>query len=157
MPTPVWKSACWIRPVVTTKRHASAKFHLPAFGTKLAKRLRYVLLALIAGSVCAQPPQNTGMNPIADSYVKLVLALGETDSDYVDAYYGPPEWKKEAEESKPPTIEILQSAHHLAEQLEKLPEPKGEQDQLRREYLLKQLSALEARVRLLQGEKMTFD
>ena len=30
---------------------------------------------------------------VAEEYVKLVLALGQHDADYVDAYYGPPEWK----------------------------------------------------------------
>ena len=37
------------------------------------------------------------MDTIAEQYVKLVLAMGQHDADYVDAYYGPPEWKKEAE------------------------------------------------------------
>ncbi len=37
------------------------------------------------------------MNTIAERYVKLVLALGQHDADYVDAFYGPPEWKAEAE------------------------------------------------------------
>jgi len=36
------------------------------------------------------------MNPIAESYVKLVLELGERDAGYVDAYYGPQAWKDEA-------------------------------------------------------------
>ena len=40
------------------------------------------------------------MDTIAEQYVKLVLALGQHDADYVDAYYGPPEWKKAAESSK---------------------------------------------------------
>ena len=35
--------------------------------------------------------------PLPERYVKLVLALGQHDADYVDAYYGPPEWRKEAE------------------------------------------------------------
>ena len=33
----------------------------------------------------------------AEQYVKLVLAVGQHDADYVDAFYGPPEWRKEAE------------------------------------------------------------
>ena len=33
------------------------------------------------------------MNALAERYVKLVLALGQHDPDYVDAYYGPPEWR----------------------------------------------------------------
>ena len=33
------------------------------------------------------------MNNIAEAYVKLVLKIGQHDADYVDAYYGPDEWK----------------------------------------------------------------
>ena len=42
------------------------------------------------------------MNTIAERYVKLVLAVGQHDADYVDAFYGPPEWKAEAERRKLP-------------------------------------------------------
>src|SRR6476619_5941003 len=48
----------------------------------------------------AQATKGSPMDTIADQYVKLVLAMGQHDPDYVDAYYGPPEWKKEAETSK---------------------------------------------------------
>jgi hypothetical protein len=33
------------------------------------------------------------MNNIAEQYVKLVLEIGIYKPDYVDAYYGPEEWK----------------------------------------------------------------
>ena len=33
------------------------------------------------------------MNPVAERYVHLVLALGQHHPDYVDAFYGPAEWK----------------------------------------------------------------
>jgi hypothetical protein len=33
------------------------------------------------------------MNALADRYVRLVLAVGQHDASFVDAYYGPPEWK----------------------------------------------------------------
>jgi hypothetical protein len=33
---------------------------------------------------------------LAEQYVKLVLCMGELDSDFVDAYYGPEEWRGEA-------------------------------------------------------------
>ena len=42
------------------------------------------------------------MNRIAESYVKLVLAVGQHDADYVDAFYGPAEWRTEAETRKRP-------------------------------------------------------
>ena len=38
--------------------------------------------------------------------MKLVLAVGQHDADYVDAFYGPPEWRKEAEAAKTPLATI---------------------------------------------------
>jgi hypothetical protein len=100
------------------------------------------------------PP--TSVNEIAEAYVKLVLAIGEHDPDYVDAYYGPPEWKKESKEKKPLNA-IAAEATRLRDQLAKISPPTDEMEQLRRRYLTKQLSALEARVRILNGEHLKFD
>ena len=38
------------------------------------------------------------MNTVAERYVRLVLALGQHDPDYVDAFYGPADWKTQREE-----------------------------------------------------------
>ena len=46
------------------------------------------------------------MNEIAEQYVRLVLAVGQHDTDYVDAFYGPAEWKAEAERQKVPLEKI---------------------------------------------------
>src|SRR6266576_220144 len=46
------------------------------------------------------------VNALAETYVKLVLAMGEHDADYVDAYYGPPEWRTEAK-AKKATVESI--------------------------------------------------
>ena len=59
------------------------------------------------------------MNPLAERYVKLVLAMGPHDADYVDAYYGPPEWRKEAESSKRTLAAIDSDATALAAALAK--------------------------------------
>ena len=40
------------------------------------------------------------MNGIAGRYAQLVLALGQHDPDYVDAFCGPTEWKTQAEKEK---------------------------------------------------------
>src|SRR5687768_13243092 len=60
------------------------------------------------------------MNRIAESYVKLVLAVGQHDSNYVDAYYGPEAWQTEAKEKKRPLDDIEKEAAPLATELEKL-------------------------------------
>lgn len=101
------------------------------------------------------------MNRIAESYVKLVLAVGQHDSDYVDAYYGPPEWRTEVEaRGKRPLTEIRGEAAGLISELTSQSLANGadaEMIRLRHEYLARQLHALVARVDQLSGKKMTFD
>jgi imidazolonepropionase-like amidohydrolase len=94
------------------------------------------------------------LNPLAEKYVKLVLAIGLHDPDYVDAYYGPPEWKTQGQKS---LDAIALEAQQTRDDVMKIAEPSDEMERLRREYLLKQLSALEARVRMLKGEHLKFD
>ena len=115
-----------------------------------------LLLSLSRADVnsASSPGRATSVSGIAEGYVKLVLAIGHHDPDYVDAYYGPQEWKKS--ENKPLDT-IAREATQLREQLGKISEPTDELDRLRRRYLTKQLSALEARVRILNGEHLKFD
>src|SRR5512145_3149496 len=111
-----------------------------------------VMVATSAQDTARTPESRAGgMNGIAERYVKLVLALGQHDADYVDAYYGPPEWRKEAEQTKRPLAEIGHDAAAAYEALAKLKmEPQAEEAvRLRHEYLTRQLSALRARVSML--------
>jgi hypothetical protein len=98
------------------------------------------------------------MNRAAEAYVRLVLALGQHDTDYVDAYYGPPEWKKEAEASKLPLPEIRTRAAALLATLQASP-PLGtdQMARLRHSYLTRQLQALVSRVDMLGGTRLSFD
>src|SRR5947207_2282400 len=102
----------------------------------------------------ATPVTVISVNEIAEPYVKLVLAMGQHDPDYVDAYYGPPEWKKQA---KKPLEAIALEAVRLRDQLGKIHKLGAEMERLRNAHLTKQLSALEARVRILKGERLSFD
>jgi hypothetical protein len=120
------------------------------------------------------------MNAVAERYAHLVLALGQHDSDYVDAFYGPPEWKTQAEKEKKSLDAIGGEADELlnklrvegtaapfrlrsqapARQVVESSDAGNSDDEmlkLRREYLLKQISALAARVQMLKGEKLKFD
>jgi len=99
------------------------------------------------------------MNRVAESYVKLVLAVGQHDADYVDAYYGPPEWRAEAEAHKRPLPEIRAEAEALIGDVAKhAPGKQGDEiERLRHAYLLRQLQSMVARIDLVAGKKMTFD
>ena len=98
------------------------------------------------------------MNQFAESYVKLALAVGEHDPDYIDAYYGPGQWRDEAKAAKISLESIRESAARLLSSIEAVRvEQEEEVLQLRHRYLVKQIGALATRVEVLQGRKLTFD
>src|SRR5437764_9105861 len=109
-----------------------------------------------AAALSPTPATATSLNKIAEAYVKLVLALGQHDPDYVDAYYGPPEWKQQLQ-GKKPLDSLALEANRLRDQLAKISTPADEMERLRLAYLTNQLSALDARVRILKGERLKFD
>jgi hypothetical protein len=116
------------------------------------------LAAAVSGAGGAQMPSgSTPVSALAERYVKLVLAMGQHDADYVDAYYGPAEWKSDAEKTKLDLDTIAARAKELRADLAKLPPGRDEVSRLRWQYLDRQLAALEARIRIVKGARMTFD
>ncbi len=103
----------------------------------------------------------------AEAYVKLVLAVGQHDADYVDAYYGSETWQAEAEAEVTSLETIRERATDLVASLGSSAPSQGHDseipadlDQLlepRWRYLKRQLEALIARVDMLSGTGMTFD
>jgi hypothetical protein len=126
--------------------------------------MKPLLLAAVFGAWIASLGDQTPpdpFRPVAERYVKLVLAVGQHDADYVDAYYGPPEWRKEAESTKVPLKDLAARAQELHDDVGTIATPSTNQDaelwKLRRQYLERQLSALRARLDMLQGKRLTFD
>jgi len=119
------------------------------------------MLAVACGGDAPRPNSaqlDSVITPLAERYVKLVLAVGEHDAGYVDAYYGPQAWREQVRAEKPPLDAIAARADTLAAQLQPIDVSGAEEIvQLRHRYLTKQLDALRAYVRVLRGEKMTFD
>ena len=101
---------------------------------------------------------NNELNSIAEPYTKLVLAVGQHDADYVDAYYGPKEWSEEAKTEKKPLSAIKQEALMLKTRLDEIDIPRNENIlHLRHQYLQKQITSLLSRVEALSGKKLSFD
>jgi hypothetical protein len=128
-------------------------------------KLIVAALALLLTMAHAVQPKTDvkPMNAIAEGYVKLVLALGRHDADYVDAFYGPPEWKREAEVTKIDLDTLVANAATLLAQLKSVPagpaSPASDDElaRLRWQYLERQLSSVAARIRMLKGERLSFD
>jgi len=103
-------------------------------------------------------PSSTDMNTIAESFVKLVLAVGRHDGDYVDAYFGPDEWQSEVDSEALELASIRERAEQLAQSLAALPSPPdGTLEARRRASLTTSIASLIAKVDLLSGVTMSFD
>jgi hypothetical protein len=144
-------------------RTRQVKANLAPIGNNRAMTRAIVLGCVLFSAAAAAPQRGTPaaktdpMATISTDYVLLVLALGKHDRDYVDAYYGPEDLKKEAESAALGLDAIAERAAALSARVRKMPAGGDELSALRKQYLEKQLGALSARVRMLKGEKLSFD
>ncbi|HEU4452333.1 MAG TPA: hypothetical protein VFR81_04705 [Longimicrobium sp.] len=121
-------------------------------------------LTLVLVAACGTPTRTAAPTAsadpfasVAERYTRLVLALGQHDRDYVDAYYGPPAWQQEEAAAKRPLAVIGAEADSLLRVLPGLaPQGGDEMPRLRHRYLTRQLEALRARVDMLGGRKFAF-
>lgn len=126
--------------------------------------LVFVLLALSCSEKKDHKQQSDlelKMNSIAEGYVKLVLEVGKYDANYVDAYYGPKEWKPKEENlqiDSSANAKLISKADSLLNELELLSEYKAtELETLRYRYLYKQLFAVKTKLIILSGSILPFD
>jgi len=129
--------------------------------------MRYVAVLTLVGTLgvacsrderaspTAQGDDGSSMNTIAEQYVRLTLAVGEHDPDYVDAYYGPPEWRPEGQKQN--LDDLVKRAASLRQDLGRIAVPGDETERLRLDYLKAQVNAMNARLRILKGERLSFD
>jgi hypothetical protein len=120
-----------------------------------------LVLAAACGVPAGTPPPGGGgvdpLAPVAERYTRLVLAMGQHDRDYVDAYYGPPAWQEEEAAAKRPLAVIQAEADSLLRVLPALAPSGGDETlRLRHRYLVRQLEAVRARAAMLGGQRFTF-
>lgn len=102
------------------------------------------------------------MNNIAEDYVRLVLNIGQYDADFVDAYYGPEDWrsglKTDLTFDSTAYKELSTQTDELLNELESLGEYKADElETLRFRYLYKQLLACKTKIFMLNGVLLPFD
>ena len=113
-----------------------------------------MLLALPARA--AEPSTATDLDPYAERFVRLVLAIGEHDTNMVDAYYGPAQWREDAKARKASLETLEKEARQLADELASLQTTNADAE-LRRRGLVEQLASVRTRVEVVRGVKFTFD
>jgi len=88
---------------------------------------------------------------IAEEYVRLALAIDGHLPGYVDAYFGPPDWKEQEKiEGLRPLSELARRASALATAIA----DDNTMDSQRRDYLAREVLAMRTSLRLLEGERM---
>ncbi len=102
------------------------------------------------------------MNDIAEQYVKLVLEIGLYKPDYVDAYYGPAEWKPDKSSKQEIDTKLTESLNSKADDLlNKLEALKvyqaTELETLRYRFLSKQLLSVKGMIFIISGGTFPFD
>jgi len=98
------------------------------------------------------------LDQLAERYVRLVLSIGVHDADFVDAYYGPEEWQREAAREQAALPVISERAEALRDALNGFSAAGMEAlHTLRLEYLRRQAAAAVARTRMLHGTRYSFD
>ncbi len=96
--------------------------------------------------------ETVSVDQIAEGFVKLALAVGQHDPNFVDAYDGPPEWQAQAVAEKRSLEDLEAGALALQEHLAGIGEPDA-----RAVMLDKQLTAALTRIRMARGEVYSFD
>ena len=84
----------------------------------MRQALSVVICCLVTTSFGIAPKADE-LNAIAERYARLVLALGQHDADYVDAFYGSADWKTQAEKEKKSLEAIAAGSKELGARLEK--------------------------------------
>ncbi len=111
-------------------------------------------LVLLAAPALGQGQANDGLDAVAREYLALVLELDEHDEGYVDAYYGPPEWRQAARASPRPLGQLARDSADMERHLANLRVPAA--DEPRVVFLRAQLRAASTRLRMVQGERLSF-
>lgn len=102
------------------------------------------------------PPRQ--LDAAAERYVHAVLALGRHDADYVDAYYGPAEWKTAVDAAALPVPAVRAEGEALLATLKEFIPPATDASIVRRHaFLVRQTESLIARCRMLEGWVPSFD
>ena len=120
------------------------------------KKYLIIILVLIITSCKSNPPS---IEIIAEDYVKLVLEIGQYDNTFVDAYFGPEEWKLTEPKSETlPLDNFVQRANTLISQCDALLVSDNPNLEIARINMLKkQLIAVRTKTEMIGGKTFPFD
>ena len=113
-------------------------------------------LSLTLLAAAAPAAGRDSLDALARDYVALVLEIGERDPGYVDAYYGPAAWREAARANPRTTADLAAATEAMTRRLDAIPAPRGTIEERRKRFLRAQLTAARYRLRLVQGDRLSF-
>lgn len=124
---------------------------------KILKHLIFLCsIAFVLSCSQKQSDKSSSIDTIAQNYVRLGLFIGQYDSDFVDAYYGPDSLKPKNKPVTFPKDSVLKSITQMRNELEKI-SAEGDSNDVRAKWMSAQLIAFSRRVKIYTGEFGTFD
>ncbi|RVU01449.1 hypothetical protein EOD41_05660 [Mucilaginibacter limnophilus] len=126
------------------------------------KKLFFLLPVLFVLSCSKQAEnENKKLNLLACEYVRLGLTIGQYDTDFVDAYYGPDSLKPKdsvTTDDEFPKDSLLASINVLMNELKDVSRNAVvDSNRLRANWMYKQLIAFGERIRIYSGDYLPFD
>jgi hypothetical protein len=129
----------------------------------MTRRILMTLFVVLSLGACQDSgpasAERYDLDAVARDYVLLSLTIGEKEEGYIDAYYGPPELQARAKADA-----VGQSLDMLSKRVDELSKRLAEAgrgaeglDQRRSKFLSAQLTAASTRLRMLRGEKLSFE
>lgn len=123
----------------------------------MKKYLIFVIIILLFS--CSEPTEPIDdINKFSEYYVILVLATGQYDDNFVDAYFGPERLQKSADSIKYGLDSLIRKANCLKSKLENYnTTPFDKLKLMRHKHLTVMTNSLIAHLNHLNGENLNFD
>jgi hypothetical protein len=103
-------------------------------------------------------PSEPAIDTLAERYVRLALAFGRHDDSYVDAYFGPPDWREAALAAATDLVDLQAQAEVLIGSLQALDVGGAPAiERARHAALVKRVAAMRLRMAMVAGESLPFD
>jgi hypothetical protein len=127
------------------------------------KKFAAILLALVVAacaSASAPPPAAGARRTIdiaAEQWVRLALEINTHEEGYVDAYFGPEEWKAQAEANPRDIATLKAAANNLIDMLRVVATRDTDRESVRRaNYLIASAESARFRLDMIEGTRIPF-
>jgi hypothetical protein len=116
----------------------------------------FMVPAMLALSGCASAPE-PDLNPLAESFVRLSLETGTHEEGYIDAYFGDPSWKTQAEANPRSIAELKTAVDALSAQIATAQEQARDPAvQRRARTLAAYVASMRFRLDMMEGTRVPF-